>query len=1058
MSREDIQKQADESRKKLEAIYKDIDRQAIKILDPRQADRVKQLQLQKEAGWALTHEDVAKKLGLKDDQIAKIKKLQDMLTQLPGPTSPNARMARFEKTRIQNDIIAVLTVDQTAAWKKMQGEPLTFAYVGPLGSRGGGGAGKTGLPVLYSYESEKNIEYLTSVTSVTGVSPSGYAESPNFGGGFPSRREVTYAGPIAKNDHGAATGARVLVRLMTTANASPRQPKENSSLLLPQTALCYRAAKLSVYVVGEKNIVTPKTVESYSGMSGIVEVRGVTADDVVVADASLVKPGITIQPDFIAGALEGPSGSIEFDEKPLTVIVKHLEDAHHIQIKIDERALAAAGVKSDVPCTIYLHDVTLATALRLLLRSVGLGYVAKDDCILITLPGKEPPKGNIPSETPASGSPAAELNALQGVWSITAVDKGKDAGAVMAHIFELGDDWGPESFYRLDFGPGRSWPGYPDTSLAYHFDPRRVWPRPRDDNERFLYYRINPTISPKTMDILSFVMEKETRQDTVRAVAIYELLGDHLKIAMRKYSSSIAGDQRPKEFAAGPDSDVLVLHLDRYRPTADDKAIQATWEVVKQVDNGMEASSKELRGRSYEFADYYAMITDPSREEHFRQMPAKWAIDSSKEPKTISILSNGWPPTVGGVKWTPKPLEFNGIYQFDGDKLTIAYRQNAPSPEKFESASGSGVTLLVLQKIKPKAPAVSTKRKQQSGSAGPPPTVRVTQPVVCDVCDYEEYTGRIEKGVVDLPVVEGFSPTSADASSMVKEGDILAMKADPEYYSAHESLNTAEKERKEAVSRTKDPGLLAAAEAKVKSAREALDRAKREHPPERIVAPFAGKVERRWNSSGDLSSLSITVPDSLILSFDVPERVVLEHRRATNRKPGWERSLPVVFALADEKGFPHRAKVFSVADDIDPKTHTQRWQAIVPNKDGLFLPGMSVRVRVITSEPHKVLLISEAARCFKRGGGIDVYVVNDRNVLAPRAVKLGHWYDGFVSVEEGLGPGDWLAFAVKDDLRPWVTYNGSGDMNDLPSNFTVKPDKVTTPPPSWVRTGTTVKP
>ena len=47
--------------------------------------------------------------------------------------------------------------------------------------------------------------------------------------------------------------------------------------------------------------------------------------------------------------------------------------------------------------------------------------------------------------------------------------------------------------------------------------------------------------------------------------------------------------------------------------------------------------------------------------------------------------------------------ELLGIYKLDGDRLTLAYHQGEPRPEKFESKPGSGVTLLVLEKKKPAA-------------------------------------------------------------------------------------------------------------------------------------------------------------------------------------------------------------------------------------------------------------------------------------------------------------------------------------------------------------------
>ncbi len=103
--------------------------QAFKILIADQVDRVKQLQLQRDGIAALTRDDVAKKLGLTDDQIAKIKKLQESLN--------------------RNDMLAVLTDQQRAKWKEMWGKEFTFpqprgggrGFGGNRGGRGGQGLG-----------------------------------------------------------------------------------------------------------------------------------------------------------------------------------------------------------------------------------------------------------------------------------------------------------------------------------------------------------------------------------------------------------------------------------------------------------------------------------------------------------------------------------------------------------------------------------------------------------------------------------------------------------------------------------------------------------------------------------------------------------------------------------------------------------------------------------------------------------------------------------------------------------------------------------------------------
>ena len=257
----------------------------------------------------------------------------------------------------------------------------TMAYGNGRGNRGGRGGGTSDAFefVYYTYAAEKDVVYRATITSWPGqTSIDGHWLCP---------------ATIAKNDHIAAPGMTVLVQLKTK--------EDQVGLLLPQQAYFYKGGKPSVYVVNERNIVEPRLMPASWAKSGIVyqnwgqiwgrkrDEPGVTGDDLIVADASAVKPGMVIRPDFIAGALEGPAAPIEFAEKPLTDAVKYLQDAHHIQIKIDERGLAAAGVKPDVACTMYLHNVSLATALRLLLRSVGLTYVAEDGHILITAPGQK---------------------------------------------------------------------------------------------------------------------------------------------------------------------------------------------------------------------------------------------------------------------------------------------------------------------------------------------------------------------------------------------------------------------------------------------------------------------------------------------------------------------------------------------------------------------------------------------------------------------------------------------------------------------------------------------
>ena len=369
-------------------------------------------------------------------------------------------------------------------------------------------------------------------------------------------------------------------------------------------------------------------------------------------------------------------------------------------------------------------------------------------------------------------------------------------------------------------------------------------------------------------------------------------------------------------------------------------------------------------------------------------------------------------------------------------------------------------------------------------TAAPLPTVRVTQPVICDLCDYEEYTGRIVGEAAQQIIPPEKKEDAVEIEVYCKEGmtvnrgDLLAKFVpafgDSRFEAAWRARDNLENElRLEGFARLRviggpppsdaelnaksaeDAERMSKLEEKLRAVRQDEKRIARDLPGERIVASFSGKVGRVLEGlRPGMTSHPITtitaVPISVLVDFDVPDSTVLAYRRLPNRKPDWELSLPVVCGLADDKGFPYRGKVVSVAKDIDPQTHTQRWQAVVPNKDGIFMPGMSVFVRVVTSEPQKVMLIPpECKPNFllsenRESRDAEVRIVNDQNVVETHKVKIERrQFDGFIPVIEGLKANDWIVLVPPRGGRG----RRAGERWNV--GDTVAPEKVTTPPPPW---------
>jgi hypothetical protein len=87
----------------------------------------------------------------------------------------------------------------------------------------------------------------------------------------------------------------------------------------------------------------------------------------------------------IAAALDSPA-QLEFLKMPLTGVAAYLKDHYHIEIQLDTKALGDAGLGPDTPITKTVKGVSLRSALRMMLRELGLTYVVQNEVLLITTP------------------------------------------------------------------------------------------------------------------------------------------------------------------------------------------------------------------------------------------------------------------------------------------------------------------------------------------------------------------------------------------------------------------------------------------------------------------------------------------------------------------------------------------------------------------------------------------------------------------------------------------------------------------------------------------------
>jgi membrane fusion protein, multidrug efflux system len=334
------------------------------------------------------------------------------------------------------------------------------------------------------------------------------------------------------------------------------------------------------------------------------------------------------------------------------------------------------------------------------------------------------------------------------------------------------------------------------------------------------------------------------------------------------------------------------------------------------------------------------------------------------------------------------------------------------------------------------------------------PAVTVAKPVVRDVVDVDDFIGRFE--AVDEVTVRSriggyLDQVDFTDGAMVKKGDQLFVIDQRPFQTALDvatsslevaksTLVFAEAEFTRTESLVQKGTLpvstlddrrreLRSAQANLRGAEASLARAQLDLEYTKIIAPLAGRIDRRLVSVGNLvqadqtALTTIVSLDPIDFYFDVDERRLLNYARearahGSNLQEGGG-SLEVFVTIADSSEKPFKGKLDFAENRVDQETGTMRVRARFDNPNFVLQPGLFGRVEVTASNTYKGILVPDDAIGSDQNQRV-VYVVAEDGSFTTKPVRLGPRLYGYRVVREGLTGEETLVVNGLTRLRPGV--------------------------------------
>jgi membrane fusion protein (multidrug efflux system) len=224
---------------------------------------------------------------------------------------------------------------------------------------------------------------------------------------------------------------------------------------------------------------------------------------------------------------------------------------------------------------------------------------------------------------------------------------------------------------------------------------------------------------------------------------------------------------------------------------------------------------------------------------------------------------------------------------------------------------------------------------------------------------------------------------------------------------------------------------IEASSAGVVAAKAALETARVNLGFTRLTSPIDGIAGVAQIQIGNLVSqtanavTTVSTLDPIKVNFAVSDREYLQLRRLDTALNRLEPDL----ILSDGTVYPHKGKFDFVDRQVTQNTGAIQMTVLFPNLGNILRPGQYGKVRAATATNHGALLVPQPA-VTELQGSYQVAIVDDKNTVSIKAVKVGQTVGSMWVINEGLKPGQHVIVEGAEKIVAGMTVNPKPFKND----------------------------